>query len=78
MCDELFYKTFSSKRIEERMKLMVVLNYWGWNIEEVDWIDREISVFSLERKKSIEEIFIYLSQFFVLSLLIKQDTKFLE
>lgn len=53
------------------MKLMVVLNYWGWNIEEVDWIDREISVFSLERKKSIEEIFIYLSQFFVLSLLIK-------
>lgn len=59
------------------MKLMVVLNYWGWNIEEVDWIDREISVFSLERKKSIEEIFIYLSVL-VLSLLIKQDTKFLE
>lgn len=59
------------------MKLMVVLNYWGWNIEEVDWIDREISVFSLERKKSIEEIFIYLS-ILVLSLLIKQDTKFLE
>lgn len=59
------------------MKLMVVLNYWGWNIEEVDWIDREISVFSLERKKSIEEIFIYLLVL-VLFLLIKQDTKFLE